>query len=296
MNTTQVRIIRNIAIGTGIAAAAYLYARRCIETEQDYDDFTNKLLKVENIEELSTYIDETVGQTDLICEDVEEVAEEQDNIVREHQGPPLSLDFIARMSVTSLPSISDVDADDCNSNPKPLVGIRETDGNIKNATSIYIQDKTRVTNHRRIMYRQRNNFTNALVAQVKMSLDWQNRDAANEKVARKMIKDAMAKHGLSITDSARTLPIAITAVFLPSDAEIYANDWRRSAATQKRINRFYNGQTLRHPARWLWNKLTRNTVVPDMLTNMDNTMETPQDLVAHATHSWGTAERRVPRD
>jgi len=177
------------------------------------------------------------------------------------------------------------------------VGFKETDGNIKNPTSIYIQDKTRVTNHRRVMYRQRNNFTKALVAQVKMSIDWRTRDPANEKVARKMIKDAMAEHGLSITDSVRTLPIAIEAVFLPNDAEIYANDWRHSRAARNRVARYYapedyNGNL--SYIRWIWNNCTGyNNSMQDggRLNTMDQSFGTPLGLRPDAAQQYTAVSR-----
>jgi len=257
------------------------------------------MLGVEGIEELSTYIDETTGQTDL--SDQNERSNVDDETVSNGGMPiypgPYNLDYIRNnCALFAYPAATDAGSEESiNSTFKPLVGIRESDGNIKNSTSIYIQDKTRVTNHRRVMYRQRNTFTKALVAQVKLSIDWKTRDAANEKVARKMIKDAMAEHGLSITDSVRTLPIAIEAVFLPNDAEIYANDWKHSKAAADRVTRYYKSEDHGNMStiRWIWNNYfnTENEQSGGRINTMDEPFNTPSCLQPNAVSTRGVVAR-----
>jgi len=300
LSNKQIRILKGIAAGTTLALAGLTYAKYKYAARPDgFGNFTNTMLGVEGIEELSTYVEETTGQRDLSTD--HETTHPDDASVSSEGMPiypgPYNLDFI-RNNCTLFAFPATVDAgsiEDINNECKPLVGIRETDGNIKNSTSIYIQDKTRVTNHRRVMYRQRNTFTKALVAQVKLSIDWKTRDPANEKVARKMIKDAMSEHGLSITDSVRTLPIAIEAVFLPNDAEIFANDWKHSRAAADRINRYYKSEDNGNLStiRWIWNNcFDRETEQSGgRLNTMDEPFNTPSCLQPTATTSTGRVER-----
>jgi len=258
--------------------AHYKYSKR----PDEYQDFTNGMMAVEDIEELSTYISETTGQRSLSVEVKPEISYVSNNKVTWQHIE--NLEFLRKFFALLKPQNNQDAIVPSSSSSTSTVGIKENDGNITNPTSVYIQDKTRVTNHRRVMYRQRNNFTKALVAQVKLSIDWRTRDPANEKVARKMIKDAMAEHGLSITDSVRTLPIAIEAVFLPNDAEIYANDWRHSRAARNRVARYYapedyNGNL--SYIRWIWNNCTGyNNSMQDggRLNTMDQSFDTPLGL------------------
>jgi len=240
------------------------------------------MMAVEDIEELSTYVVETTGQRSLgvgASPDVPHMLKTREEIQQIE-----NLEFLKKFFAYLKPQSNQDAIVESPTSQSSTVGIKESDGNITNPTSVYIQDKTRVTNHRRVMYRQRNNFTKALVAQVKMSIDWRTRDPANEKVARKMIKDAMAEHGLSITDSVRTLPIAIEAVFLPNDAEIYANDWRHSRAARNRVARYYapedyNGNL--SYIRWIWNNCTgyANSMQDGgRLNTMDQSFDTPLGL------------------
>jgi len=258
--------------------AHYKYSKR----PDEYQDFTNGMMAVEDIEELSTYISETTGQRSLSVEVKPEISYVPNNKATWQHIE--NLEFLRKFFALLKPQNNQDAIVPSSSSSTSTVGIKENDGNITNPTSVYIQDKTRVTNHRRVMYRQRNNFTKALVAQVKLSIDWRTRDPANEKVARKMIKDAMAEHGLSITDSVRTLPIAIEAVFLPNDAEIYANDWRHSRAARNRVARYYapedyNGNL--SYIRWIWNNCTGyNNSMQDggRLNTMDQSFDTPLGL------------------
>jgi len=268
--------------------AHYKYSKR----PDEYQEFTNGMMAVEDIEELSTYIVETTGQRSLGVEvNPEATYVPTTPATWQHIE---NLEFLRKFFAQLKPPNNQDAVVNSTSSQSSTVGIRESDGNITNPTSIYIQDKTRVTNHRRVMYRQRNNFTKALVAQVKMSIDWRTRDPANEKVARKMIKDAMAEHGLSITDSVRTLPIAIEAVFLPNDAEIYANDWRHSRAARNRVARYYapedyNGNL--SYIRWIWNNCTGyNNSMQDggRLNTMDQSFDTPLGLRPDATQQHAT--------
>lgn len=291
--------------GTVASAVVQIYAHYKYSKRPDsYREFTNNMMAVEDIEELSTYISETQGQTDLSVAETTEVPDmfTTHERLQDPKGMrPEDLEFIDRF-FSALKQNSPDAVDRGPVMRTPLVGFKEDDGNIKNPTSIYIQDKTRVTNHRRVMYRQRNNFTKALVSQVKLSIDWHTRDPANEKVARKMIKDAMAEHGLCITDSVRMLPIALNAVFLPNDAEIYANDWRHSRAYQNRIARFnapedYNGNLTY--LRWLWHSCTGYSNANQdggQLTSMDLPFDTPHGLRPHAAHPRATAARPLPVD
>lgn len=275
--------------------AHYKYSKR----PDEFIGFTNEIMAVEDIEELSTYISETTGQRLL----EPPTTRLPDMFVREERltrgTTDANTEFLERFFAALKPRDNQDAVEAEPFLPKPMVGYKETDGNIKNPTSIYIKDKTRVTNHRRVMYRQRNNFTKALVSQVKMSIDWRTRDPANEKVARKMIKDAMAEHGLSITDSVRTLPIAIEAVFLPNDAEIYANDWRHSRAARNRVARFYapedyNGNL--SYIRWIWNNCTgysNNMQDGGRLNTMDQSFDTPLGLRPDATRHHTAVARPV---
>jgi len=258
------------------------------------------MMAVEDIEELSTYISETTGQKSLsvvVSPDIPDMFKTQEQLQQAE-----NMEFLKKFFAYLKPQNNQDAIEDGSCSQTSLVGVRESDGNIKNPTSIYIQDKTRVTNHRRVMYRQRNNFTKALVAQVKLSIDWRTRDPANEKVARKMIKDAMAEHGLSITDSVRTLPIAIEAVFLPNDAEIYANDWRHSRAARNRVARFYapedyNGNL--SYIRWIWNNCTgyANSMQDGgRLNTMDQSFDTPLGLRPDAAQQHATVSRPLHVD
>lgn len=290
-----------MAIGTAVAVAGLAYTRYKYSNRADeYQTFTNTMLGVEGIHELSTYIEETQGQADL--RDNNEPVPTDDDETASNDGLPVypgpyNLAYILKTySPTRFPVAKDAsNTAEINHEGETLVGIRETDGNIKNSTSTYIQDKTRVTNHRRVMYRQRNTFTNALVSQVKLSIDWKTRDAANEKVARKMIKDAMAEHGLSITDSVRTFPIAIEAVFMPNDAEIYANEWRHSAAVARRIARYYAPEEQNLSSiRWMWNNyfgVQATEQSGGRLNTMDEPFKTPLSLTAEATGQPRAAAR-----
>jgi hypothetical protein len=285
-----------VVSGTIGYAAAHIYAYyKYSKRPEEYQEFTNGMMAVEDIEELSTYISETTGQKALgvvahqNLPDMFKTHEEKQQIE--------NLEFIKRF-FAHFDNQNNSDAIVQNNFMQPpMVGIKESDGNIKNPTSIYIQDKTRVTNHRRVMYRQRNNFTKALVAQVKLSIDWRTRDPANEKVARKMIKDAMAEHGLSITDSVRTLPIAIEAVFLPNDAEIYANDWRHSRAARNRIARYYAPEDYNGNLsfmRWIWNNCSgyQNSMQDGgRLNTMDQSFDTPLGLRPDAARQHTTVVR-----
>jgi len=271
--------------------AHYKYSQR----PDEYQEFTNGMMGVENVEELSTYMVETTGQTALCVVTAPELPAMFQR--REPEQIKDSTEFLRRFFAQLKPQDDQDAIVVSSSSPKPRVGFKENDGNIKNPTSTYILDKTRVTNHRRVMYRQRNNFTKALVAHVKMSIDWKNRDPANEKVARKMIKDAMNEHGLSLTDSNRTLPIAIEAVFLPSDAEIYANDWRHSRAARNRVARYYapedyNGNL--SYIRWIWNCITgysNRRQDGGRLNTMDQSFDTPLGLRPDAAQQHSMVSR-----
>jgi hypothetical protein len=280
------------------AYAHYKYRNR----PDEFCEFTNAILSVEGIEEISTYVEETNGQSNLSTlstpMDTSPLKAMLENIGTGTKSPNSDIMDVARKICDQYPTLGNQEAIAGNqpTSPNTLVGIKTSDGNISNATSVYIRDKTRVTNHRRVMYRNRNNFTRALVAHVKLSIDWETRDAANEKVARKMIKDAMAEHGLSITDSVRTLPIAIEAVFLPNDAEIYANEWRHSRAAKKRIARYYapedNGNT--GYIQWLWSQCNGRT--SDMqdggrLNTMDQPFKTPLSLKPNVSRSSAVVNR-----
>jgi hypothetical protein len=147
----------------------------------------------------------------------------------------------------------------------PLVDILPSDdGNLKTDTAVLIREKTKVTNHRRIMHRKRNGFTHSIVASVKLTMGTPVRDAANEKVVRKMINDLIGAHGVNIADAAIIVPIAVELVFIANDSEIVANQVRHSKrARERNYAATRGGETVKE---WMWRKVFANTALQEAIS------------------------------
>lgn len=118
------------------------------------------------------------------------------------------------------------------------------DGNISTGVAIYQREKIKVTNHRRVLYRKRNNFMHSIVAEIKLK-GMKERTPAHELTVRHMLNDRM--EGINIADRAIILPIALELCFIPTDVEIRAADLGRSSRAKERRNRLSKkpGLTLR---------------------------------------------------
>lgn len=73
--------------------------------------------------------------------------------------------------------------------------------------------------------KQRRQYANAVIAEVKVAMGTPPRNAANILVARRIARTTMEKHGLRVTHIAAVLPMIVEATFVEGAHEIAAREW-----------------------------------------------------------------------
>jgi hypothetical protein len=115
------------------------------------------------------------------------------------------------------------------------------DGTTASSTATYVRIKTKVTNHRRVMYRRRRAALHSIVAEIKLRLFQAAPDRANLLAASKMALDLLNKHGVHPKDKAMLHPRIVAHVFIPSDDEIIASDISKCHRARQRVARMKQG-------------------------------------------------------
>jgi hypothetical protein len=198
------------------------------------------------------------------------------------------------------PTTKTVDPDTCyitilpESEPTTKTAVKEGDNSLTTSTASYKRTKTEINHHRRVMYRQRHGFMRDMVATIKLDIGTPVDDPANRKVVRKMVSQAIKKHKMHTSDATMIAPLAIEMIFLPSDAEIRASDFRRSATAKRRLKRGQHSKSsgdgfLLWSIKYLSNKLHINKYDP---YDPAEDYSTPAGLEPQVTQSYMDAWQR----
>jgi len=226
-----------------ISAIAVKILKR-IASGADYAEDIDHIANSDNIVELSTCIVETT------C--IYGAAADQSAAGYQNQPPPGEWDTLEPLfadyddwDTTSVISSRDskppaAGGDDSDGNDNLIMA--GPDGTKQSGTAIYVREKTMVTNHRRVMHRQKKKAIHAMVAEIKLRLGTPVHDRANILIVRKMAKDLIDKHKVHPKDAASMLPRVVSYVFIPNDDEIIAGDILRSDRAKQRQDRLTHGK------------------------------------------------------
>lgn len=237
------RVNKHKMLAGSLLAGAVVYKVLKYYNQRDHTNDVDYVADNSSLVELSTCLRETQVQTVAATETVAPIEDGAEHFQGPQQSPDPALGIIVPYVAVRAPPSEEVNE---SSQDLRVVG---PDGTIHSGTATYVREKTKVTNHRRVLYRCGRKALHTIVAEIKMRMYQPTADRANYLTASKMATDLINKHGIHPRDAAWLHPRVVAHVFIPSNDDIIASDISRSYRAKQRIARMKRGK------RSLWGAL-----------------------------------------
>ncbi len=124
------------------------------------------------------------------------------------------------------------------------VGAMEHEGEVVPLNPVVLHDgmRLRLTNevvdvkaHRRINHRHKITYARCVLAATKCKFGTPTKTQANRLAVHRFAANLMREHGLRPSDAERILPYVVSMTFVPTEAEVEAEKWLKSAYSKKMI-------------------------------------------------------------